>query len=123
MSVISTILAKNRVHRLDDPIPTIEDVVAAEKALSWQLPTEYGEFVRLGGLNDLRFRNRVFNPAEVVLSSRDVARAFVPFAGNGCGDLYCWSRDAHDVWLWEHDTGSLSPVVANFGEWLRINRF
>ena len=49
--------------------------------------------MRLGGLGELRFQHHILAPAEVLQSWRSLLeRGHVPFADNGCGDLYCWPR-------------------------------
>lgn len=103
MSSIQEILAQNLVDRLDEPVPGDEQLTKAETALRVSLPAEYREFVRCGGLNDLRFKNRILGPAEIVQNARYLHGGdHVPFASNGCGDLYCWSQPAMQVVLWDH---------------------
>src|SRR5688572_21814966 len=94
----------------DARIPSEDEIRTAELQLGFRLPDSYREFVQSGGLSDfLRISNRVLSPSEMVANQsylRD--RRHVPFADNGCGDLYCWPlADAAEpsVIFADHETG------------------
>ena len=84
--------------------------------------------VRLGGLGELRIKHRVLSPSEILQSLRYLPdRQHVPFADNGCGDLYCWplARAAEPAVLFaDHETGyTYSEAAASFTDWLEAERF
>jgi hypothetical protein len=124
---IPSLLAQNQLYRLDEPVPSDESILVVERQLGRELPGQYKTFVRLGGLNDLRFGCEVLAPSEIENNQGYVsASGYVPFASNGCGDLYCWPADALDnpiVLLWEHDTGAFIDCGTSFLEWLAGQRF
>lgn len=110
------------------PIPTDEEFCRAEAELVFRFPDSYREFVRLGGLGELRIKNRVLSPSEIVESHRYLPDGeHVPFADNGCGDLYCWPRtDAAEpvVLFADHELGyTYSDDAMSFIHWLEANRF
>ena len=122
MSRIKEILAQNTQHRLDDPIPSAQDVEAAEVAVGSPFPGCYKEFVALDGLNDLRFRSQILSPSEMMDHSGAVP-GFIAFAANGCGDLYCWKRgEMERVYFWDHEVGSFDVCARDFTEWLENER-
>ena len=91
MSEIKRILAAGKSMRALAAVPSIDALRRVSENLGFELPASYIEFCQLGGLGELRLNNRVLSPDEI-LTSRDYAPAnLVPFAGNGCGDLYCWA--------------------------------
>jgi len=94
--------------------------------LGFELPASYIEFCQLGGLGELRFNNRVLVPEEILTSRSYVPTNMVPFAGNGCGDLYCWPMDSGaepPVVFHDQQTQLLSQVAPSFTDWLGKNRF
>ncbi len=129
MTAIERILTTGESARSDDaPMPTEEEFRSAEADLGFRFPDSYREFVRLGGLGELRINHRILPPCEIVESLRYLPdREHVPFADNGCGDLYCWPRteDAEPVVLFaDHETGyAYSEAAASFTHWLEAERF
>jgi hypothetical protein len=124
---IATILGQNQVYRLDNPIPSEEEIEQAEKWLCSVLPEQYKVFLRLGGLNDLRFNHNILALREIGGNRRHLpSPGFLPFASNGCGDLFCWKERAGDdptVFYWEHESGEFSECASSFSEWLAAQRF
>ncbi len=127
MTEIADILIADARHMLADPerIPSLEGIRSAEADLGTTLPKDYVEFCRLGGLNHLRIRHQVLAPAEI-LANRDPLQdpTLIPFASNGCGDLFCWRAGKPQVLFWDHGQGTASLGAPSFVEWLRrANRF
>jgi hypothetical protein len=123
MTTIERILTTGRSARSDAPMPTDEEIRSAEAELGFRFPASYREFVRLGGLGELRINHRVLPPAEILQSLRYLPdREHVPFADNGCGDLYCWPRTetAEPVVLFaDHETGyTYKEAAISFTQWL-----
>ena len=110
MTAIERILTTGQSARdADAPRPTDEEFRSAEAELGFRFPDSYREFVRLGGLGELRIKHRVLAPSEILQNLRYLPdREHVPFADNGCGDLYCWTRaEAGEpaVLFADHETG------------------
>lgn len=125
MASVKAILDENTEHRLDELIPTESRVREIETQLGLRLHPDYREFVLLGGLNDLRFTNRPLTLEEMRESLPQVAAEYVPFASDGCGDLFCW-RKLHPegaITRWLHETGEYTQAAESFIDWLRQNRF
>jgi len=127
MSEIEQILNSGTSSRLDEErVVSESDVARLVAAVRCAVPPSYLEFLRLGGLAELRFHNRVLSPVEIVDTLGQLPSQCIPFADNGCGDVFCWERSEQvepAVILWEHDSGKLAPNAANFVDWLRQNRF
>jgi hypothetical protein len=101
MTAIERILTTGESAREEVLVPTDEEIREVESEVGFRFPPSYCEFLRLGGLGELRIHHRVLTPSEILealqyLQNRDI----VPFADNGCGDLYCWPRSE-----------SLEPIV------------
>ncbi|MHB1083688.1 MAG: SMI1/KNR4 family protein [Thiobacillus sp.] len=128
MSEIERILLNGKSARDEEvsPVPCCE-LRALEESLRFTLPPSYCEFVALGGLSEFRINHRMLNPQEVVESLRYVdGNHYIPFADNGCGDLYCWPRSGEEepvIVFADHETGEYSPDAKSFSEWLVKNRF
>ena len=126
MSEIKRILATGKSMRALAAVPSIDALRRVSENLGFELPASYIEFCQLGGLGELRLNNRVLSPDEI-LTSRDYAPAnLVPFAGNGCGDLYCWAMGSDSepaVVFYDHETQRFSQVASSFTDWLAKNRF
>jgi len=107
--------------------PSARDISSAERRLSFSFPASYVSFLREGGLGELRLKHRILSPAEAVESQKFLlGRGLVPFADNGCGDLYCWvvaQGAASAVVFADHETGSHYEVAESFDAWLRDCRF
>ena len=127
MSEIEQILSSGTSSQRDEERAVSEsDVARLVAAVHCAVPPSYLEFVQLGGLAELRFRNRVLSPLEILDARGQLPGQRIPFADNGCGDVFCWERSEQiepPVLLWEHDSGKLAPNAANFIDWLRQNRF
>jgi hypothetical protein len=128
MTDIKRILSAGQSMRTGVAIPTDEEFHRVEAELGFHFPGSYREFVRLGGLGVLRFKHRVLSPSEIVESLRYLPdKEHVPFADNGCGDLYCWPRIdiAEPVVLFaDHETGyTYREAAASFTDWLEAERF
>ncbi|MCC5851168.1 MAG: SMI1/KNR4 family protein [Verrucomicrobia bacterium] len=128
MTEIESIL-KSGVSSKDESLekPTVADIKVASIGLGFSFPKAYLEFVQLGGLSELRFNHAVLSPGEIWESSVFLPdKEHIPFAENGCGDMYCWRKndsDNPDVLFWDHETGDYSKDSDNFSVWLRKNRF
>ncbi len=125
MHQIESILSQNEKYRLDDPVPTESQINQAELGLKTEFKAWYRDFVRLGGLSDLRFSAEILPPQELVENQRYIdSRAYVAFASNGCGDLFCWSvGDSPAIFLWDHETNRFTEDAPDFITWLERNRF
>jgi SMI1 / KNR4 family (SUKH-1) len=129
MTAIEKILGTGRSARSDDtPMPSEEEFRRAEAELGFRFPESYREFVRLGGLGELRINHRVLAPSGILESMRYLPdREHVPFADNGCGDLYCWPRSMEAepmVLLAEHDADyACRESARSFTLWLERERF
>jgi hypothetical protein len=114
---------------LDETVTAVSEAVLAdaEAQLSYPLPPSYRVFVALGGLAELRFRHRVMAPGAIVEAVKYVDRArYVPFADNGCGDLYCWDKSIAPeprIVFMDHETSEYAPDSESFVEWLRKSKF
>lgn len=108
-------------------IPSALEISSAEKQLGFIFPAGYSAFVRGGGLGELRIKHRVLSPSETVESQRFLPSSeLVPFADNGCGDLYCWVRaqgPTSVVVFADHEAGTHHKVSESFDAWLECNRF
>ncbi len=128
MSEIERILLNGESARDDEvePVP-LNELRTVEESLRFTFPPSYCEFVALGGLGELRINHRVLSPKELVESLRYIdGNQYVPFADNGCGDLYCWPRSGEEepmVVFADHETGEYSPAATSFSAWLAKNRF
>ncbi|MBL3558540.1 MULTISPECIES: SMI1/KNR4 family protein [Marinobacter] len=125
MHQIESILAKNEKYRLDDPVPTESEIDQAELALRAEFKGWYRDFVRLGGLNDLRFSAEILAPSELLENQGYIKnRDYVAFASNGCGDLFCWSvGESPVIFLWDHETNQFTEDAPDVVSWLERNRF
>ncbi|HVU27594.1 MAG TPA: SMI1/KNR4 family protein [Verrucomicrobiae bacterium] len=108
-------------------MPTNEEFRQVESELDFRFPESYREFVRLGGLNELRINHRVLSPVEILQSRRYLPdHEHVPFADNGCGDFYCWPRvnlPEPTVLFADHETETYSDDTSSFTQWVKQNRF
>ena len=81
----------------------------------------------LGGLQEMRFSNRVLRPAEISAASGAILNGRrIPFAENGCGDSYCWVRSVElepPIVFLDHEHGESSHEAESFTAWLKSNRF
>ncbi len=118
MSLVEQLLATDATHRIDREIPTTEELRSLEELIDRSLPRAYVEFLRLGGLGDLRFSNEVLAPDEIAEAITSVRRVgLVPFASNGCGDLFCWQRNKlphSKVVYWEHEESKTHDAFETF---------
>lgn len=121
---IQFILSQNEMHWLDEPIPSQEKIDQVELSLNTRVKEWYRDFVRLGGLNDLRFSAEVFSPQELLENQSYIgSRDYVAFASNGCGDLFCWSAgESTGIFLWDHETNRFTEDAPDFITWLERSR-
>ncbi|MEJ0034946.1 MAG: SMI1/KNR4 family protein [Gammaproteobacteria bacterium] len=106
-------------------VPSQEDFRRASDTLAFELPASYVEFCQLGGLTDIRLRHRILSPNEILRSRCEVPGNLVPFADDGCGDLFCWPTDTGvepAVIFYDQETQHSSPAAPSFTEWLAMNR-
>ncbi|PKO67321.1 MAG: hypothetical protein CVU22_12360 [Betaproteobacteria bacterium HGW-Betaproteobacteria-16] len=119
-------LGKSALDELVTPISEAE-LLAVETSLPFQLPASYREFVALGGLRELRINHRVLSPSEIREALQHVDQClYLPFADNGCGDLYCWRKSTEaepPVFFADHESSEYVRDTGSFTEWLRKNRF
>ena len=103
------------------------DLGHVERAIQFGFPASYRRFVELGGLSELRIRERPLSLEEIQLAvSNSTVERFVPFAENGCGDLVGWLRAnvaEPEVVIFDHEEGRLEPYYSCFSAWLAANRF
>ncbi|MBX3628072.1 MAG: SMI1/KNR4 family protein [Rhizobacter sp.] len=127
-SEIERILSSGRSAR-DPEVEQVSEsqLRSAEDELGFRFPASYREFVKLGGLSELRISHEVLGPVEIVSSLPQVdGHKYVPFADNQCGDLYCWVKagDAEPLVVFaDHETGEYIANAASFTAWLEANRF
>jgi hypothetical protein len=127
-SEVARLLRSGR-SALDETVAPVSeaDLTAAEVQLSHSLPPSYREFVTLGGLAELRFKHRILAPNEILEAVKYIDGArYIPFADNGCGDLYCWEKAMTQeprVIFVDHETEEHTVDSDSFLEWLRKNRF
>jgi hypothetical protein len=63
MTAIERILSTGQSARSDDELtPSEQEIRDVEAELGFRFPESYREFVRLGGLNELRIKHRVLSP-------------------------------------------------------------
>lgn len=128
MSEIEQILLSGRSAH-DDTVQAVSaaEISDASSRLGFSFPESYLQFVKLGGLAELRINHRVLSPIEILEALRYVdGSKYVPFADNGCGDLYCWERVAAaepPVVFADHEDNQYLADSEGFIEWLRKNRF
>lgn len=128
MTEIEAVLKNGKTAR-DEDVPAVldQEIREAEVTLGRSFPTSYREFMSFGGLGEMRIRHRVLRPSEIVEAKRHTGAApIVPFADNGCGDLYGWSTlnaNEPDVVLWDHEDATVVHVADSFAAWLSTVRF
>ena len=128
MSEIKEILTTGKSAR-DESTPSIsnDEILEAETKLGFNFPPSYKEFVSLGGLGELRISHRVLSPEEIQDSIQYFpSDQYIPFADNGCGDLYCWPKVSElepPVLFSDHESGEFSNDAPSFLAWLKANRF
>lgn len=128
MSDVERILKEGPSNRIEDRgVPTAAEIEETEKLLGFRFPPSYREFLRLGGLDELRFSHRVLSPAEIVRDRRFLPDdSHVPFAENGCGDSYCWGKSPEiepAVLFYDHEPRTYSLDATSFTAWLKRCRF
>jgi hypothetical protein len=127
MSEIERILRSGKSHRELAAVPSADELNAVSNQLGVPLPPSYVEFCQLGGLGELRFNHRILRPAEMAEARRFVRKEnLLPFADNGCGDLYCWLLDSSSepaVVFFDHEEQTETAAGGSFTAWLAGNRF
>jgi hypothetical protein len=127
MGEIEAILRTGRSMR-DESVsqPGAAEIRSVEEMLDWHFPASYLEFLAAGGLSEMRINHRVLSPAEVLEARNHVPLGVVPFAENGCGDVYAWKVSSDEepaVVFLDHENGEVAPAAHSFVDWLRSNRF
>ncbi len=103
---------------------TIEQIKIAENEIGCCFPAELKSL-----LNELNGDKWLFfSIGEIINTVKTVREAFredylgienhLFFAGNGCGDYYCYEisdgvTDAADIYMWEHETNETHKVASN----------
>lgn len=128
MTEIEAILRTGRSMRDDSIAPVLDqEIHVAEAALGIALPASYREFIELGGLGELRFNHRLLRPSEIVEAKHLTDGApIVPFADNGCGNLFGWADGSEAepaVVMWDHEEPGLREVAPSFTVWLARESF
>jgi hypothetical protein len=127
MSEVERILHSGKSHRELAAVPSTEDLRLVSRRLGVNLPPSYMEFCQLGGLGELRFHCRILRPEAIAEARSYVPKEnLLPFAANGCGDLYCWLIDGSPepaVVFFDHEDQSETAAAASFTAWLAENRF
>ena len=127
MSEIERILRSGESHRELVAVPSTDELSRVSNRLGVVLPPSYIELCQLGGLGELRFNHRILRPAEMMEARGFVPREnLLPFADNGCGDLYCWLMDGSSepaVVFFDHEERTETTAAASFTAWLAANRF
>ena len=128
MSPIEQLLRTGK-SALDTEVEPVEEseIIEAERILSFSFPASYREFVMLGGLQEMRFSNRVLRPTEISAAWGAIPGGRrIPFAENGCGDSYCWVRSVElepPIVFVDHENGESPRHAESFTAWLMANRF
>ena len=64
---------------------------------------------------------------EYLLECYDDIERHIFFAGNGCGDCYCYNIDSDGgadvdrIYIWQHETNETDLVASNLAELIRHN--
>jgi hypothetical protein len=127
VSEIGDLLESGLSSRGPGESSTPSEVAALVQHLQAPLPPEYLEFLTRGGLAELRFSNRVLGPVSILKESQWVeGQGLVPMGSDGCGNLYCWRKGElpeSRVYLWDHESGEVTPAFPSFVDALRSWRF
>ncbi len=115
--------------RIQKPATT-EQIKAAEKEIGCYFPAEL-----ISLLNELNGDNwLLFSIDEIINTIKTVREAFEEdyfgiekhlfFAGNGCGDYYCYKildgkADMTSIYMWEHETNETHKVASNITELIK----
>ncbi len=118
-----------RAHPQEPALPAeIED---AEKAVGYPFPTELRELLsEMNGDGWLFFsteqiKETVAVNREYLLECYDGIERHIFFAGNGCGDCYCYNIDSDGgadvdrIYIWQHETNETDFVASNLAELIR----
>ena len=109
------------LSKFNDPVLTEQEIAQIENLVGWSFPSDYRELVLCGGTNDPR-AGLLYFPTQVVQNAFFVGPHHIPFAGNGCGDHYCWvhmgTSDEY-VAFWDHESESSELLDdITFLDWL-----
>lgn len=123
MIEIQNIFKKYRKFFIDDVenITSENQILEAENQLNFIFPEDYKIYCLKGGLNFLRVHHDILSPKEIVQNFNLTENKFIPFASNGCGDLYGWSIETKEVVFWDHETNISNIDNQNFLNWLKEN--
>lgn len=115
--------------RLQEPA-TIEQIKVAEKEIGCCFPVELISLLK--ELNGDKWL--FFSIDEIINTTKTVREAFEEdyldiekhlfFAGNGCGDYYCYEiindeADITSIYMWEHETNETHKVASNITELIK----
>ncbi len=105
-----------------------EQIRAAEKAVGCRFPDELAKL--LSELNGDRWL--LFSTDEIISRTENTREGLVEcypdidrhifFAGNGCGDYYCYNilpdgtADSSSIFIWEHETNETRRVASSISE-------
>ena len=108
-----------------------EDIARAEKAVGWAFPQELRELLlEMNGDRYLLFSAEeiiedICTKRKYLLECYEDVEKHIFFAGNGCGDRYCYNigpegnADTSAIYIWEHETNETFPVAKDIPELIR----
>ncbi len=115
--------------RLQEPA-TIEQIKLAEREIGCSFPAELISLLEEFNGDKWLF----FSIDEIINTIKTVREAFEEdyhgienhlfFAGNGCGDYYCYEildgkADITSIYMWEHETNERYKVASNITELIK----
>ena len=130
--LISELAQENAWVKIQPPCSE-NDIVTAEKAVGYPFPKELRDLLlemngdqylllSIEGIVEQAKRNR---ETQEEYNDEDFAKEldkFIFFAGNGCGDYYCYHANADGVidetsiYIWEHEEYCWKQVASNMAE-------
>ncbi len=118
-----------RYVRIQEPA-TMEQIKTAEKEIGCCFPAEL-----INLLQELNGDNWLFFSVDEMISTIKIVREALEeeypgiknhlfFAGNGCGDYYCYEIldgevDHTSIYIWEHETNETHKVASNMIELIK----
>jgi len=123
MIEIQNIFDKYRKFFIDEQENLISEnqIIEVENQLNFIFPEDYKFYCLEGGLNFLRVHHQILSPREVVRNFNLTENRIIPFASNGCGDLYGWLIETKEVVFWDHETNKSKKDSQDFLNWLKDN--
>lgn len=120
MNDVSAILDRGRRYPDEEVEPvSVNEIREFQSAFQDHIPRSYLDFVELGGHAELGFSNRVLSPSEIIEARKYVGSEYLPFAENGCGDLFVWRVEdlpQSSVYFWDHETETYQKHRESFLE-------